>query len=637
MYYTVVGTNRVGASSASSAANATSVDLAALTVGNVYLRGGTQDGKPSGQPAFWGFLNDTGGSIISTHVDAYGNVYVTGTWSFKIFFIPKRDGTYFGQSMTANCFYTIAGNGIDGFTGDGGAATSARISRTKGITTDTSGNVYIADSIYHRIRFIPVAGGTYFGQAMTANYIYTIAGTGTGGFNNDNVVATSSQLNSPYGVRVDVAGNVYVADYTNNRIRFIAKTTGTYFGQAMTANYIYTIAGTGTGGFTSDNVAATSSQVNTPTDVTVDAGGNVYVADYANHRIRFIAKTAGIYFGQSMTANSIYTIAGTGTGGFNNDNVSATTARIHYPFGVTVDAQGNMVIGDSGNQRVRFMPRVGGTYFGQAMTANYIFTIGGTGSAGYTGDRGPATAAKINTPAGVSTDSGGNVYCVDSNSQRVRMIAKVTGTHFGQSMTTGYIYSIAGSGPGFYMGANALVSNVVATSVQMFQPWGVAVDASGNILYADSNNNAVRFIPKASGTYFGQSMTANFIYTIAGNGTSGYVADNVAATATMIQGPFGVSLDADGNVYFADSSNRIRFVPRSAGTYFGQSMTANYIYTIAGNGTGGIWRMMWRHRRGSTFHGGCASTPTGMCISRTGVTIESDLFLKSMEPILGSR
>ncbi|MBL8024753.1 MAG: hypothetical protein JNK54_10855, partial [Elusimicrobia bacterium] len=172
---------------------------------------------------------------------------------------------------------------------------------------------------------------------MTANFIYTIAGNGIGGYQADNVAATATQINYPYGVSLDAVGNVYIADYSNHRIRFVAKSGGTYFGQAMTANYIYTIAGNGTAGYQADNVAATSTQIKNPKGVSVDPEGNVYIADFNNFRIRIVAKTGGTYFGQGMTGNYIYTFAGIGNSGPGGDNVTATSSRLSYPDGVSVD------------------------------------------------------------------------------------------------------------------------------------------------------------------------------------------------------------------------------------------------------------------------------------------------------------
>ncbi|MBK8871068.1 MAG: hypothetical protein IPN19_08455 [Elusimicrobia bacterium] len=573
---------------------------------------------------------------FAVSVDARGNVYIADTYNYRIRFVPKNNGTNFGQAMTANCIYTIAGNGTAGYLADNVAATSTQINGSYGITVDAGGNVYFSEYWNHRIRFVPKYNGTYFGQAMTANYIYTIvtglwnpigvsldgdgnvyigdrgnnrirfvpkisgtyfgqamtanslytiAGTGTGGFQVvNNVAATSTNLSVPSGASVDPGGNVYIADTTNHRIRFIPQSSGTYYGQAMMANYIYSIAGNGTGGVMVNNAAATSSGINTPGGVNVDASGNIYIADTNNHRLRYVPKSGGTYFGQAMTANSIYTIAGNGTNGYLADNVAASSTRINSPQGVSVDASGNVYIADSSNNRIRFVPKVGGTYFGQAMTANYIYTIAGNGTAGYLADDVAATSTQINLPSGVTVNASGNIYIADTTNHRIRFVPKTDGTYYGQAMTANSIYTIAGTGTGGYV-----ADNVAATSTNINSPRGVSVDAAGNVSIADTTNHRIRFIPQSSGTYFGQAMTANYIYTIAGNGTGGYLADNVAANATRINAPYGVSVDAGGNLTIADRSNhRIRFVPKRDGTYFGQAMTANYIYTIGGTGTLGF-------------------------------------------------
>jgi hypothetical protein len=433
MYYTVVGTNRAGASSASSAANATSVDVAALTTSNIYLRAGIPGGYVSGNYAY----GEVFGQPHATTVDSAGNLYIADL-THRIRFVPRASGTYFGQAMIANDVYTIAGTGTLGYTGENVAATTSRLWGPYGVSVDMSGNVYIADRSNCRIRFVPKTGGTYFGQAMTANYIYSIAGTGTGGYVADNVAATSAQINNPGAVSVDSVGNVYIADYSNHRIRFIAKTTGTYFGQAMTANYIYTIAGTGSGGYVADSVAATSTQIYNPSGVSVDAAGNVYIADYNNHRIRIVAKTSGTNFGQAMTANYIYTIAGNGSGGYTSDGVAATSTGINQPSEVSVDASGNVIISDYGNSRVRFVPKASGTYFGQAMTANYIYTL--------------VNSTYLYYQQGASADPQGNVYIANKIYNTILFLPKASGTYFGQAMTANSVYTIAGNGSAGYSG-----------------------------------------------------------------------------------------------------------------------------------------------------------------------------------------
>jgi hypothetical protein len=522
-----------------------------------------------------------GGSPSSPHdafIDRNGNIFIAATFSNLIMFLPAISGTYFGQPMVANSIYTIAGTGHSGYSGDGGAATAEQVQYPRGICVDSEGNIYIGDTNNHRVRFIPTTTATFFGQAMTANYIYTIAGNGTGSYGGDDGAATSAQLNNPRGVDVDAQGNVYIADYTNHRVRFVPKTSGTYFGQSMTANSIYTIAGNGTGAYGGDGGPATAGQINNPNNLSVDAGGNVSIADYSNHRVRIVPKTSGTYFGQTMTANSIYTLAGDGTASFGGDEGAATSAKVRNPYDVSYDADGNVYIASLANYRIRMIPIKSGTYFGQSMTANSIYTIAGFGSSTYAGDGKLATTVGIN-PVFVSLDARGNVYLASLN--RVFIVAKTNGTYFGRDMTANYIYSLVGNVPLSFM------EEALSTGIGVNDPAGVSVDGDGNLYCAEPSYNAVRFVPKNAGTYFGRSMLANAVYTLTGGYSGAYAGDGGIATAARLRDSEGLTIDLGGNVYIGDTDNhRIRFIPRASGTYFGQAMTADYIYTIAGNGTG---------------------------------------------------
>ncbi|MBK8576262.1 MAG: hypothetical protein IPN90_11510 [Elusimicrobia bacterium] len=364
---------------------------------------------------------------------------------------------------------------------------------------------------------------------MTANYIYAIAGNGSGGYVGDNVPATSTPVDHPSQVTVDASGNVYIGVSYNARVRFVPKNSGTYFGQAMTANYIYTIAGDGTAAYGGDGGPATSAQLNEPGGVALDSAGNVYISDYSTYRIRFIPKVSGTYFGQSMTANYVYTIAG--GGGSSPDGVAATSANFNRLTGVSLDGVGNVYISTIGDQ-IHFIAKTGGTYFGRAMTANYIYTIVGTG-AGFSGDGGAATLAKINNPYGVSVDLTGNLYFADSSNNRIRMVPRTTGAHFGHSMTANYIYTIAGGGANGFSGDAGVATSAKLDFYSTDGASGVCVDNGGNIIVGDYNNHRIRYVPKTSGTYFGQSMTANYIYTIAGTGTAAYGGDGGAATSAQ--------------------------------------------------------------------------------------------------------
>jgi hypothetical protein len=176
MYYTVVGSNRAGATNASGTANDTSVDVHELTTSNLYLRAGMPGGFIEGKMAYGEPLD----TPSATFIDHAGNLYIGDSINPRVRFVPKTGGTYFGQSMTANNIYTIAGNGILGYLADNVDATSTQIGNPSSLSVDAGGNVYFVDRSSHRIRFVPKTGGTYFGQSMTANYIYTIAGTARG-------------------------------------------------------------------------------------------------------------------------------------------------------------------------------------------------------------------------------------------------------------------------------------------------------------------------------------------------------------------------------------------------------------------------------------------------------------------------
>src|SRR3990172_5145345 len=223
----------------------------------------------------------------------------------------------------AGVISAIAGPGTGGFSGDGAAATSAQLNAPYGVAVDGVGNVFIADANNHRVRRIDAVTG----------FIGTIAGTGINGFSGDGGAATSAQLNSPLGVAVDGVGNVFIADSSNHRVRRVDAVTG----------FISTFAGTGTFGFSGDSAAATSAQLYYPWGGAVDGGGNVFIGDSFNHRVRRVDAGTGF----------ISTLAGTGTAGFSGDGAAASSAQLYNPRGVAADGDGNVYIGDTNNHRIR--------------------------------------------------------------------------------------------------------------------------------------------------------------------------------------------------------------------------------------------------------------------------------------------
>ncbi len=301
--------------------------------------------------------------------DGAGNLYIADTSNHRIRKVDASTGN----------ISTIAGTGTGGYGGDGGLATAAQLDNPYGVTPDASGNLHIADTLNHRIRKV---------DASTGN-ISTIAGTGTGGYGGDGGLATAAQLNYPSGAALDASGNLYIADTFNDRIR-----------KVDTAGMITTVAGTGTNGDSGDGGPATAAQLNQPSGVAVDGAGNLYIADAPNHRIRKV-DAAGV----------ITTIAGTGSGGFSGDGGAATAARLNQPASVALDGSGNIYIADWFNHRVR-----------KVDAAGVITTIAGTGSGGFSGDGGAATAARLNQPASVALDGSGSLYISDRVNQRVRKV-----------------------------------------------------------------------------------------------------------------------------------------------------------------------------------------------------------------------
>jgi trimeric autotransporter adhesin len=511
-------------------------------------------------------------------VDGSGNLVIADSFNNRVRVVAAVTGTFYGQAMTAGDIYTVAGDGKGGFTGDGGPATGAELAQPAGVSTDGTGNLVIADSFNNRVRVVAASNGTFYGQAMTAGDIYTIAGDGTPGFAGDGGPATGAELAQPSGVSTDGAGNLVIADSTNDRVRVVAASNGTFYGQPMTAGDIYTVAGDP--GANGDGGPATGAELAAPDGITADHSGDLLIADPYAARVRMVASSTGTFFGQAMTAGDIYTVAGDGISGYSGDGGPATSAEIWYPGALTVDHAGNLVIPDEFNYRVRVVAASSGTFYGQKMTAGDIYTVAGDGTEGYSGDKGPAIRAALDQPSGVAADSAGNLVIADWGDNHVRVVAVKTGTFYGQKMTAGDIYTIAGVGKYGFNGDGG-----PAAKAELTGPDDVAVDSSGNLVITDSGNERVRVIAARTGTFYGQKMTAGDIYTVAGDGGYGFSGDGGPATKAELNDPYGIAVDGTGNLVVADYNNyRVRVVATRTGTFYGQKMTAGDIYTVAGDG-----------------------------------------------------
>ncbi|MBI3933834.1 MAG: hypothetical protein HY316_04025 [Acidobacteria bacterium] len=484
---------------------------------------------------------------IGLAMDAAGNLFIADLYNHRIRRVTP------GGTIT-----TVAGTGVDGFSGDGGLATSAQLSQPRGVAVGTDGSLYIADSTNFRVRKVSPSG-----------IISTFAGDGVPRFGGDSGPATSASLNFPSGVALDAVGNLYIATTGSHRIR-----------KVNLEGIISTVAGNGMNTFSGDSGPATSAALNDPMAVAVDGGGNFFIAELSNQRIRRV-----------NSAGTITTVAGNGEFKFAGDGSAATSAALDLPFGVATDAAGNFYIADTQNHRVR-----------RVNTSGVISTVAGTGVQGFSGDGGAATSAALDAPRGVALDASANLYIADRGNFRLRRVSPsgtittVAGggdnfpgdggpatsaalSAFGVALDTagnlyiadrangrirkvtpaGIITTVAGGGAAF-PGDGGL-----ATNATLNNPSGVAVDALGNLYIADTLNNRIRKV-----------NAGGIITTFAGNGTFGFAGDGGPATAAMLTEPAGVALDAAGNVYIADYWNgRIRRVTLDG-----------IIRTIAGGGSG---------------------------------------------------
>lgn len=371
------------------------------------------------------------GAPVGIALDGAASLYIADGFAIRI----RKIGT-------SGTISTVVGSGTfgAGSIGDGGVASAAQLFFPNSVATDRMGNLYIADSNNHRVRKI-ASDGT----------ISTVAGQGIGGYGGDGGAATAAQLAFPKSIAFDSAGNVYIADWGNNRIRKIAS-DGT----------ISTVAGNGTSGYSGDGGLATAAQLNYPSGVAVDGVGNLYIADSHNNRIR------------KVDGNGILsTVAGNGISGFSGDGGVAALAQLSNPSGIVTDSAGDLYIADSGNNRVR-----------KVAIDKTIATVAGDGAKGYSGDGGIANEAQLTLPTGVAVDTAGNLYIADSGNYRIRKVA-----------VNSMISTVAGNGSPGYSGNNG-----PAVDGQLNNPTGVAVDAAGKIYIADSFNHAIREV-SAGGLY----------------------------------------------------------------------------------------------------------------------------------------
>lgn len=470
--------------------------------------------------------------------------------------------------LSTLAYTTLAGTpGQCGFSGDGGAATSATICVPAGVVRTATGEIFISDSRNLRIR-----------KVNTTGTIVSVAGDGQTVATGDGNPATQAGLNGPWDVAADSSGDAFIADLNDNRVRFVcAKAGGCALpGRSVAHGNIVTVAGTGgtasgPGGDGGDGGLATSAATNAPSAVALDPGGNLYIADYSGDRVRFVCvqstactlpASAG---GPSIAPGVITTVAGTGLVGTGGDGGPANQATFQDPTGLAVDRTGNLLIADDG--AVRFvclqpstctLPAGAG---GPQVTSGDIATIAGqAGSGGYAGDGGPATAAHL-SQHGLALDGAGNLYIADRGNNAIRFVclqATICGSPFG-ILPSGDITTVAGLGPST---AGFSGDGGQATAAKLASPLGVAADSAGNLYMSDATNERVRFIcmQHSCPDYLDSGGIARGdISTLAGNGTAGFAGDGGPGNTADLNGPNGLTVGQSNNFYVADQyNNRIR-------------------------------------------------------------------------------
>ena len=405
---------------------------------------------------------------------------------------------------------TIAGDGTSGYSGNGGPATSAQLYHPTGMAFDSEGDLFIADPGNNVIREVTP----------------------------DGIISTAAaMLSNPEGVAVNAAGDLFIADTVNDVIR-----------EVTPDGNISTVAGTGSFGDSGDGGLATAATLRYPEGVAVDANGDLFIADSGNNVIR------------EVTPNGIiHTVAGTGSSGYSGDGGLATAAKLYGPSSVAVDANGDLFIADGGNNVIR-----------EVTPNGIIHTVAGTGSSGYTGDGGPATAAKLSSPFGVTVDATGDLFIADTYNYVIREVTP-----------DGIIHTVAGTGSYGYSGDGGL-----ATAATLRNPFGVAVNAAGDLFIADLNSNAIRkvsaglsFTVQVAGPAVGFVVTSTPGSVIAGTTESITVmaVDSNGNQATGYTGTVHFTSSDGQAVLPADSSltkgtGTFNFTLKTAGT---QSVTVN--------------------------------------------------------------
>jgi sugar lactone lactonase YvrE len=589
--------------------------------------GATGDGLLATQAVLGHSDGDSWGLGVAT--DADGNVYVSDTLQNRVRVVNMHGTpiTVLGVAVEPGHVETVAGTGvgtwgIDGEggdpaddLGDGGPAVSATLYVPGGLAVDGTGNLFIAERGNGRVRKVDTSGT-----------ITTVAGGGWS-WPGDGGPATDAQLCSPTDVDVDGAGNLYISEQCQPRIRLVNMqgTPITKFGVTVEPGYIETVAGTGEPGYNGEAGVATTMQLDAPADVAVDsAGESLYIADRENDRIRRVDhlgnlnKVAGgncpappcvpvgialrgtteLFFTERFDCRGLRmwdsngdtvvtaadapptTVMGAGCG-FSGDGGPAISAYLSDELGIGIDPAGIVYIRDAGSRHVRGVipspepPSGDGNIDGDV--DEIIDTVLGGG--GPLGEGGPATSASLWYPARLDRDAAGNLYIADTRNHRIRKVTAgadgmVTG---GADAPNEIITTVVGGGSGCPGQENPEGDGCAPTEATLNNPSGVTLDSASNIYIADTGHNRIRVVnTQASAiTVANVTIPAGKIDTVAGTGVWDFGGDDGPATSATMRNPQDVVLDSSGNIYIADMGNhRVRRVDDASGV----------ITTVAGSG-----------------------------------------------------
>ena len=388
------------------------------------------------------------------------------------------------------------------------------------------------------VRTLSTTDGVYANGAGAT----TLAGTGVPGFDGDGRSAVKSELDAPAGIAEDRSGDLFIADAGNCRVREVPARTGTSFGRPVHAGDIVTLTGGSCGGGRPDP---------SPSALAVDAAGDVFIAFGPGAQVDELPATSTTAFGVSTSAGKLTVLAGNGTPGYGGDGGSATQSRLDDPTGLAVDAEGDVLISDTGNCRLRLVAASAGSRFGVNVTVGHIFSVAGSGVCGPAGDGGIALQTQLWDPGALAVDSAGDVLIADQGNRTIRELAAHTGAFFGVPLTVDHLGTIAGEGsygPYLIDGLSA-----VGETAEINFPTALALNANGDLYIADGDMHAIRFVASSATTLLGERTSPDDMYTAAGAMSTTVLHDKTTWIQTHLLDPTGLALSSGDRLIYSDA------------------------------------------------------------------------------------